>query len=152
MIRPEPKLIEKALRIAYKEALKAYEADEVPIGAAIVFDNEIISKGRNRIIEKKDPTAHAEILAIQAAAKKIKNERLVDCHLFTTLEPCAMCSGAVILARIKSVFFLAKERKLPALRDILEKKGHNHYPQALYNPHPKYDSSLLLKNFFQNKR
>ncbi|MDH5721322.1 MAG: nucleoside deaminase [Spirochaetia bacterium] len=142
----------KAFHAAFNQALKAYDADEVPVGSVILYNNQIIARNRNRIIEKRDPTAHAEILAIKAAAKKLKNERLIDCHLFTTLEPCTMCAGAIILARISSVFFLAEEARLPALRYLLKMKNYNHYPEVYFYRDFMHDSSELLKNFFKKKR
>ena len=145
-------LIEIALCEAYKEALKAYKADEVPVGSVILHNNIIIAKTRNRIVEKKDPTAHAEILAIKKAAEFLNNERLNECFLFTTLEPCTMCSGAIILSRIKSVYYLAEERKAPSLKEILKKKTYNHYPKIYYYPMTKYNSSQLLSQFFAKKR
>ncbi|MDH5716775.1 MAG: nucleoside deaminase [Spirochaetia bacterium] len=146
------RLIKKAFAKAYKEAQKAYEADEVPVGASILYNQKIIAAERNRIREKKDPSAHAELLAIQTAAQKIKNERLSDCILFSTLEPCIMCTGASVLARLRAVYFLAYEDKLPALRIAAELSGLNHKLIYYYYPIEEFNSSKLLKDFFFSKR
>jgi tRNA(Arg) A34 adenosine deaminase TadA len=147
-----PDYVKKALQAAYNEALEAYEHDEVPIGAVIVKDNTIVAADHNRIVERRDPTAHAELLVIQKASKIIQNERLVDCELFTTLEPCAMCSGAIIMARIRSVYFLACDEKLPGLRSLLTLPGHNHIPSITCLEYINIGASELLKKFFKNKR
>ena len=91
--------------IAYKEALKAYKEDEVPVGAIIVKDNKIIAKAHNKKEKKKDPTSHAEIECIRKACKKIGDWYLKDCEMYVTLEPCAMCVASSVNAIIKKVFF-----------------------------------------------
>ena len=101
------------MEIALKEARLARDRDEVPVGAVIVDkNNNILASNGNRIIELSDPTAHAEILCIREASKKIKNERLINCKIFSTLEPCLMCASAISLARIEKVFFGAYDYKL----------------------------------------
>jgi tRNA(adenine34) deaminase len=142
----------EAFQEAYNQALIAKENNEVPAGSVIVKGNKIIAAAPNRIIEKKDPTAHAEILAIREAAKKLNNERLVNCDLYCTLEPCSMCTGAIILARIRKVYFLNFDFKLPGLRSVLELKNHNHYPEWECNDSFNFQYDLLLKNFFREKR
>jgi len=94
---------------AYAQAKKALALDEIPIGAVVVLDDNIIGRGFNQSIHKSDSTAHAEIIAIQKAGEKINNYRLVDCDLFVTLEPCLMCLGAILHARIRNVYFAASD-------------------------------------------
>ncbi|MDH4199770.1 MAG: nucleoside deaminase [Spirochaetia bacterium] len=142
----------RAFQEAFKMANEAFEHNEVPVGSVILRDQTIIAAQRNRIIERKDPTAHAEILAIQDAANFMRNERLVDCELFTTLEPCAMCTGAIIMARIPRVYFLLLDEKLPGLRAVLSLPGHNHVPLWSHELRPDILSSELLKNFFRQRR
>jgi len=138
--------------IAFDEAKKAFKDNEVPVGCVLIKDNKIIAKEYNRILQKKNPTAHAELLVIQKAAKELSSERLSGCKLYTTLEPCTMCTGALILARIEAVFFLAIDNKLPGLREISRLEGHNHSIQWEYIPMKKFPSSKLLKDFFRKKR
>lgn len=141
-----------ALHAAYAEALQAYDRDEVPIGAVMVMNGQIIAADHNRVIERHDPTAHAELLVIQKSASLIQNERLVDCELFTTLEPCSMCSGAIVMARIPRVYFIATDEKLPGLRSILTLPGHNHTPELHSMGDLDIPASDLLKKFFKRKR
>lgn len=96
---------EKWMTEAIKLAQKAYDIDEIPVGAIVIKDNKIIGKGHNQREKLKDPTAHAEILAITAAANTIADWRLNDCTIYVTKEPCAMCAGAIINSRIKNVIF-----------------------------------------------
>jgi len=99
------------LEQAYLESIKALKKGEVPVGAVVVKDGKIISKGHNQRISKQNPLYHAEIVAIQEASKKLNSWRLDDCILYTTLEPCAMCAGAVMQARIKKVIFCVTDTK-----------------------------------------
>ena len=101
------------MKQAFQEAQKAFEIGEVPVGAVIVLrsKNEIISTASNRVIELKDPTAHAEILAIRKACQVMDSERLFDCDLYVTLEPCPMCAQAISFSRIKRLFFGAADQK-----------------------------------------
>lgn len=101
----------KYMMEAYKEALKAYDKGEAPIGAVIVYNDKIIAKAHNLRQSKQSPIAHAEVLAIQKASKKLNSWRLEDCTLYVTLEPCPMCSGAIIQSRIKNVIFGAYDKK-----------------------------------------
>src|SRR4030042_4731731 len=94
---------------ALKEAVKALERDEVPVGAVIVYKNKIIARAHNQIITLKDPTAHAEMIAITQAADYLKNERLINCTLYATIEPCPMCAGASVLARIEKIVYAADD-------------------------------------------
>ena len=115
---------------AIKEAIKAFEADEVPVGAVIVYKNRIIARAHNQIKTLKDPTAHAEMIAITQAASYLKNERLLNTAMYVTLEPCAMCAGALVLARIKKLVFGVKDEKAGACGSVIDltnnkKLNHN---------------------------
>jgi len=120
---------EKFMREALLEAQKALVKGEVPIGAVIVREGEIIARAHNLKEELKDPTAHAEILAIQEAARKLNKWRLSDCTLYVTLEPCPMCAGALVQSRIKRVVYGAHDLKAGAagsVVDILDEPRFNH--------------------------
>jgi len=139
---------------AFKQANNALEIDEVPIGAVIVFNDEIIGEGFNQSIKKSDPTAHAEIIAIQSAGNKKNNYRLVNCDLFVTLEPCIMCFGAIMHARIKNVYYAASDSKqgvCGGFTDLTLNKSLNHhcsFHQGLMDS----ESERLLQQFFKEKR
>src|SRR6185503_3926928 len=98
----------RSMRAALAQARLAARRGDVPVGAVIVRDGRIIARARNEIVGRRDPSAHAELLAIQRAARRLKNERLNGCTLYTTLEPCPMCAGAIILARLDAVVFGAR--------------------------------------------
>jgi tRNA(adenine34) deaminase len=117
------------MTIALEEAKKAFEKAEAPIGAIVVKDNEIISRGHNLRESLQDPTAHAELLAIRDAAAKLGRWRLTDCTVYVTLEPCAMCAGAMVLARIKRLVYGASDPKAGAvgsLMNVLSYEKLNH--------------------------
>lgn len=142
------------MTLALKEAKKAEKKDEVPVGAVIMKDGKIISRGFNLTKTKKDPTAHAEIVVIQKAIKKIKNERFIGTTLYVTLEPCAMCAGAIIQARIPTLVFGAKDPKAGACGSalkIIPNKKLNHRPEVIKGI-LKDESVKLLKDFFKSKR
>ena len=104
---------------ALSMAKKSYDDDEVPVGAIIVKDNIIIGRGHNQLIRKNDPTGHAEIIAIRDAAQFISNYRLINCDIYVTLEPCAMCAGAIFNSRIKNLFFGAHDPKTGACESVV---------------------------------
>ncbi|MGB9668310.1 MAG: nucleoside deaminase [Thermosulfidibacteraceae bacterium] len=106
---------EKLMLIAIEEAKKAFEIGEVPVGAIVVKDGVIIGKGHNKRESKQNPVLHAEIVAIMEASKKLKSWRLEGCEIYVTLEPCPMCAGALILSRIKKVYFGARDPKKGAI-------------------------------------
>lgn len=144
----------KFMKTAYKLALKAYEIGEVPIGAVIVKDGKVIAKAYNKRNFKKLATAHAEILAIEKACKKLGDWRLDGCEMYVTLEPCPMCAGAIVNSRIKKLYFGAYERKSGSVfsnYQILFKGGLNHTVEA-EGGILEEDCSSLLKNFFKSKR
>jgi tRNA(adenine34) deaminase len=141
-----------ALSAAYAEAELAFQEDEVPVGAVIVYNNEIIARDHNRIVQQANPLRHAELSVIEKAALLLKNERLIDCHLVSTLEPCMMCSGAVVHARIASVHFLADEERAPGLRQLLALPSVNHKPQLYRHRSDEWDAPSLMRRFFQLRR
>jgi len=139
---------------ALKEARKAFEADEVPVGAVVLCDGKIIGRAHNQIKLLNDPTAHAEMLAITQAAAHLRNERLLGCAMYVTIEPCAMCAGAMVLARIKRLVYGAGDPKTGACGsalNIVRNKRLNHKIK-IDKGVLKAESSLLLKEFFKNKR
>ena len=138
---------------ALKEAKKAYERDEVPVGAIVVHGGKIIARGHNQIKMLKDPTAHAEMIAITGAAGYLKNERLLDATMYVTVEPCAMCAGALVLGRVKRLIFGASDPKTGAFgsRMDINKKGLNHKIPVTKGISEK-ESSALLTEFFRKKR
>ncbi|HEX4311348.1 MAG TPA: tRNA adenosine(34) deaminase TadA [Acidobacteriaceae bacterium] len=143
-------LIQKAL----EEARAAAEAGEVPVGAVAVIGGEIVARGQNRVLRDVDPTAHAEIVAMRAAARAIGNYRLVDCELYVTLEPCAMCAGAMIHARLGRLIYGASDPKAGAAGTVLEVVNHpklNH--QMLVTPGVLAEEcGELLRGFFRERR
>jgi tRNA(Arg) A34 adenosine deaminase TadA len=142
--------LNKALNLANK----SYIINEVPIGAIIVKNNTIIGKGYNKTIKNNSILGHAEILAIQSAQKKLNNYRLIDCDLYVTIEPCVMCIGAIMNARIKRVIFGALEPKTGAIKsqyNILNNNLLNHHTQSI-GPINNIYYSQILKDFFKKKR
>ena len=145
---------EKFMIEALKEAKKAYKRKEVPIGAVIVYKNKIIARGYNLRESKNNSILHAEIIAIKKACKKLKSWRLDECDLYVTLEPCPMCSGAIIQSRIKNIFFGAKDPKAGCVNSKVELFEH-----GLFNHNVNVSGGLLerecsqlLKDFFKELR
>ena len=139
---------------AIELAKESFDDGEVPVGAVIVQNETIIGEGKNKVIFENDVTSHAEINAIRAASKKIKNYRLNDCSMYVTLEPCHMCAKAAVDARISSVIFAASEPKTGSIISIdnfFDKKELNHNP-AYQHGLLKDESSKLLKDFFRLRR
>jgi len=132
----------------------AFELNEVPVGAIIIYEGEIIGKGHNNVIGDNDVTSHAEINAIRDASKNFGNYRLTNCSMYVTLEPCHMCAKAIVDARLKSLIYAANEPKTGSIQSIdnfLDNKFLNHkvlYKSGLF----KEESSRLLKEFFTSKR
>lgn len=142
------------MKEALKEAKKAYKKLEVPVGAVIVKDGEIIAKAHNQKETKFDTTKHAEILAIQKASKKLNSWRLIDCDMYVTLEPCSMCAGAIINARIRKVYIGAVDEKTGAVGSVL-----NLFTDYKFNHKVLFEKGLLedqcreaLQNFFKSLR
>ena len=141
---------ETYMKEALKEARKAYKKLEIPVGAVIIKDGEIIARGHNVKEEKKDTTKHAEIIAIQKASKKLDNWRLNDCEMYITLEPCPMCAGAIIQSRIKKVYIGAMDEKTGAcgsVLNLLEDYKFNHKVEVEKGI-LKDDCEKMLKEFF----
>ena len=142
------------MELAIGQAKIAEQKDEVPIGAVIVRNGKVIAKTFNLMEKKQSATAHAEILAIQKACKKIKSWRLLDCEMYVTVEPCAMCAGAIANARIKKVYFGAYETKSGCAESkypILADNGLNHSVEYVGGVMEK-QCAELLKNYFKEKR
>ncbi len=143
------------MKLALKQAELAFEEDEVPVGAVLVSPNgEILAETRNQIIKCCDPTAHAEILALREGAKKLGNYRLLGCKLYVTLEPCAMCAYAMVLARIDELIYATPDPKTGAcgsLYNLLEDKRFNHQVKIKMGLFQK-EAENLLKKFFLLKR
>ena len=139
---------------ALELARKAEAAGEVPVGAVLVKDNELIAEGWNQPITSNDATSHAEIMAMREAGKKLNNYRLIDTIMYVTLEPCSMCVGAMIHARVSKVVYGASEPRTGALGgafNLLEANQHNHIFQVISGVLEE-ESKALLQNFFQSRR
>ena len=142
------------MKEALKEAQKAFDKEEVPVGAVIVKDGKIIAKAHNEKESKKDSTSHAEILAIKKACKKLGSWRLLDCEMYVTLEPCSMCAGALINSRIKKLYIGTEDMKTGACGSVLNLLGDykfNHKVEVEKNI-LKEDCEKILKDFFKMLR
>jgi len=145
---------ESFMRFALIEAQKSKSIDEVPVGAIIVMNNEIISRSYNQSISQNDPTSHAEINVLRNAAKKVGNYRLTGATLYVTLEPCAMCYGAIVHARVSRLVFGAYDPKTGVCgssSNLHEQAYFNHSPQITGGVLGK-ECSLILKDFFKERR
>lgn len=143
----------KFMYAALVEAEKAFEEDEVPVGAVIVKGNRIIAKGYNQVERLKDPTAHAEMIAITSATNHLENKYLEECDIYVTLEPCLMCAGALINSRIKNLYFAAFEPKTGACGTKYNVFSENGIHKInIFSGLYSNESELLLKKFFHNKR
>ena len=142
------------MRVAIMEAHKSRELNEVPVGAIIVLNGEIIAKSSNKPILQNDPTSHAEINSIRIAAKFLRNYRLTGATLYSTLEPCAMCYGAIVHARISKLVFGAFDSKKGVCGSSIklhEQNCFNHAPEIVGGVLEE-ECSLILKNFFKKRR
>lgn len=142
------------MRAALEEARAAAGAGEVPIGAIAAVGGDIVARGQNRVLRDVDPSAHAEMVAMRAAAKAIGNYRLVDCELYVTLEPCAMCAGAMIHARVGRLIYGASDPKAGAAGSVLEVINHpklNHQMQVTSGV-LEAECGELLRAFFRERR
>ena len=152
---PEPPVDHEAfMRQALQEAKAALHVNEVPIGAVLVKDARVLAKSHNLTRTVHDPTVHAEMLVIQKAAKILKNERLLGTVLYVTLEPCAMCAGAIVQARIPTVVFGARDRQAGAagsVFNVLSKKKLNHRPAVIKDVLGE-ECGKILKEFFRRRR
>ena len=142
--------MEEALRCAQR----AMEAGEVPVGAVVVMENRIVGRGWNRNLNNSDPTAHAEVVALREAGAALSNYRLSDCELFVTIEPCAMCAGAIIHARLKRLIYGADDPKAGAVHSVMPVLNH---PQLNHKMEVRGGvlagrSAELLQEFFRRRR
>ncbi|MFQ6696429.1 MAG: nucleoside deaminase [Alphaproteobacteria bacterium] len=140
---------------AFILAKKAKNHDDVPIGAVIVRNTKIIARGENRVQKSKNPTLHAEIVAINKACKKLNAKFLDDCDLYVTLEPCAMCATAISFARIKNIYFAATDEKgggITANARIFENDKHLWKPNVIQMPEYAEQSAKMLRDFFKQQR
>jgi tRNA(adenine34) deaminase len=147
-------LEEVFMKEAIKEAKKAFKKNEVPVGAVLVKDNKIIAKAHNLNITTNDPTAHAEILALRKASKILRNYRLTDCEIYATLEPCPMCAGAMVYARIKRLVYATDDPKSGCCKSVLNivnNKKLNHRIEVTSGVCKK-EAEKLLKTFFKKLR
>ena len=145
-----PSFMEQALA----EARAAAQGGEVPVGCVIVRDGAVIARGRNATIAARDPTAHAEMLAIRAAAAALASERLVDCDLYVTLEPCPMCAAAISFARIRRLYYGAADPKGGAVENGVKLYASPtcHHRPEVYAGIAEREAAALLKDFFRARR
>jgi tRNA(adenine34) deaminase len=144
----------EVLTLALDEARAAASAGEVPVGAIVVENGVVVGRGQNRVIRDADPTAHAEIVALREAGRTMGNYRLPDCELFVTLEPCAMCAGAMIHARISRLVYATDDPKAGAVHSVLEVLNHprlNHQ-MVVTSGELGEESAALLREFFRQRR
>jgi len=139
---------------ALAEALAAQREGEVPVGAVVVFEGRVVGRGHNRNISDRDPSAHAEIIALRDAARTLGNHRLIGCTLFATIEPCAMCAGAMVHARIQRLVYGADDPKAGAVRSVMQVINHpalNHSVEVTGGVLGER-CAQLLQQFFQARR
>lgn len=147
-------MLDRYMGLALEQARLAWAEGEVPVGAVVVKDGEVIAAGYNQPIGRHDPTAHAEIVALRAAAARLGNYRLPGCELYVTLEPCVMCSGAMMHARLARVVYAARDPKTGAcgsVLDLFEQERLNHHTEVQGGVMAD-ESSSLLKAFFAERR
>jgi len=145
---------EELMREALSEALSAQAAGEVPVGAVVILGEEIVGRGANRNLRDSDPTAHAEVVALREAGKKLGNHRLPECSLFVTIEPCAMCAGAMIHARLKRLVYGAADAKAGAVQSVIQVVNHpllNHQIEVVGGVLGE-ECTALIQIFFRLRR
>jgi tRNA(adenine34) deaminase len=140
--------------LALKAAERAGNSGEVPVGCVIVLDGEVVATAGNRTLTDRDPTAHAEILAIRQATEVTGSERLVDCDLYVTLEPCTMCAGAISLARIRRLYYGAADPKGGAVESgvLFFAQPTCHHAPEVYSAVGESEAATLLREFFKTRR
>ena len=142
------------MRLALEEAALAIRAGEVPVGALVIKDGEIVGRGHNRSLLDHDPSAHAEIVALREAAARLRNHRLTGCEMFVTIEPCAMCAGALVHARVARLVYGASDPKAGAVSSVLQVVNHpslNHKMEVKSGV-LEQECSEILQKFFREKR
>ncbi len=145
---------EDYMRLALEEAEAARDAGEVPVGAVVVCDEQVVARGHNRTIADRDPTAHAEIVALRAAAALLGNHRLAGCVLYVTIEPCAMCAGAIVQARVARLVYGCDDPKAGAVRSLFQIADDprlNHRAEITGGVLAE-QCAALIRGFFQEKR
>jgi len=150
----QPEDYQRLMALAISEAELAYEKDEVPVGAVVVFENRIIGRGHNLTESMHDATAHAEIIALSAAYSHFKDWRLENCVLFSTLEPCAMCAGAAVLSRLKTIVYGAKDPKFGGCQSIFAiptERKLNHRIEIVGGV-MEAEIAAMMKRFFREQR
>ena len=142
------------MKQALAEAYKAFDENEVPVGAVVVYEGQIIARAHNQIKMLKDPTAHAEMIAITQAASWLRNERLNGCELYVTIEPCSMCTGALILARFKTVVYGASDPKTGACGSAVDltKPGVFNHTLETIGGIMEHECRTVIQEFFLAKR
>jgi tRNA(adenine34) deaminase len=142
------------MELALAEARAAQEAGEVPVGAVIIKNGEMIAAGQNRNLRDHDPSAHAEIVALRAAGEHVGNHRLEGCEMYVIIEPCAMCSGALVHARVKRLVYGAKDPKAGAVESVMQVVNHPRLNHRLEVTGGVLEAqcSQLLRNFFRTRR
>jgi tRNA(adenine34) deaminase len=144
----------EALTMALDQARDAASAGEVPVGAIVVANGQVVGRGQNRVLRDMDPTAHAEIVALRQAARVLGNYRLPGCEMFVTLEPCAMCAGAMIHSRLRRLVYATADPKAGAVSSVLEVLNHpqlNHQ-MVVTTGELAEESGELLRAFFRERR
>ena len=151
---PAMTIMASFMSIALEEARAAEARGEVPVGCAVVRNGEVIARAGNRTMADRDPTAHAELIAIRAAAASLGSERLTDCDLYVTLEPCAMCAAAISFARIRRLYFGASDPKGGAVENGVRffSAPTCHHKPEVYGGINESECAALLKDFFQARR
>lgn len=154
MFEPNIPLEILPMREAFKQAQQAFNEDEVPVGAVITYKNQIIAKAYNQVEKLKDPTAHAEMIAITQASNYLSSKWLYDCTLYVTLEPCAMCAGALVLSRISKIYYAVEDPKTGACGSVFNIACHDQLNHKIELSHGimAAESSDLIRRFFKCKR
>jgi len=140
--------------LALEQAVACQARGEIPVGAVIIRDNQVVAQAGNRSVELKDTTAHAEVLAIRAASEVLGNERLIECDLYTTLEPCTMCAAAISYARIRRLYYGAEDVKFGGVDNgvrFYHAKSCHHRPEV-YGGINEAEAAIMLKAFFKARR
>ncbi len=146
--------MEKYMQLALKEAYKSYKCGDVPVGAVIVYNNKVVAKGYNKKEKNNDPTRHAEIEAIRKATRKLKTWHLDGCTIYITMEPCLMCAGAILQARIENVVYAVNNEKFGysgSIENVFNNKKNNHHVN-IYKGICEKEATEMLVGFFKQKR
>lgn len=154
MLSDKKEMDKHFMRQAIREAEKAFAADEVPVGAVVVYKNVVIGRAHNQTVLLKDPTAHAEMIAITQACESLKSEHLPETTVYVTLEPCPMCVGAMLLARIERLVYGAREKKTGACGSVVHllADGKWNHRFKIEEGLMEFESAALLQEFFKKKR